>query len=147
MELIGYFRSLKEANKAVKILKNSGFHNASSDMNDHYIEENDVHINLAGTETAPSLSGLVMQSGDSDLDMSKRALAAADPAVSGMSDFDEITDINNRVIVKTNSDNLNDAKKIISDAGGTLEDPDVKIPKGLENIEFEEINADNMNLD
>lgn len=147
MELVGYFRTLKEANEAVKRLHDSGFNNASSDINDHYIEEYDAHFNLAGTETAPSLSGLVMQSGDSDLDMSKRPLAAADPAVSGMSDFDEITNINNRVIVEVNSNNLLNAKKIIEEAGGSLDDPNVKIPKGLENIKFEDINADNLNLD
>lgn len=145
MELVGYFETLKKANEAVKQLQDSGFHNASSDMNDHYIEENDAHINLAGTETAPSLSGLVMNSGDSDLDMSKRPLAAADPAVSGMSGFDEITNINNRVLVEVNENNLSNAKKIIEEIGGTIEDPDVKIPKGLENIDFDDINADTLN--
>lgn len=147
MEITGYFRNLKDANRAVEILKSAGFENAISDMNDHYIADMDVHIDLPGAENSVSLSSIIMQSGHDDADMSKKSLAAANPAVSGMSGMDEITDINNKVIVKTSQKNINKVKDIIENMGGTLDNPNERIPKGLENIDIKDINERNINLD
>lgn len=147
MRIVGYFNNLKEANEAVKALKEAGFENTFSDMNDHYIADQDVNHDLPGTENSVSLSGIIMHTGDIDMDMSKRPLAAADPAVSGMSDMEEITNINNKVVVETNFKNAKNAKSIMENMGGTLDDPNVKTPKGLENIDLEDINNDNMKLD
>lgn len=65
---------------------------------------------------------------------SNSPLAAASPMASGMGTFEEIASIDCKVVVEGNNKNIENAKHIISSMGGTTEDPNGKIPKGIENI-------------
>jgi hypothetical protein len=136
MKIEGYFRTIKEANDAVEKLKSAGFNNAYSDINDHYISDRNTQINLAGTSTSTSLSELVMKSGEEILDNSITPLSAADPMVSGMAGFEEVADINSKVVVEVTSNNIQEAKNIIENNGGILYNPNPNRPKGLENVEI-----------
>ncbi|MTI49661.1 MAG: hypothetical protein FH761_17660 [Firmicutes bacterium] len=147
MEVIGYFSNLKKANKAVKALKKVGFSEAISDMNDHYIADMDIHQDLPGTEDSVSLSNIILQDDETAIDMSKKSLAAANPAVSGMGDIDEITDYNNKVVVNISSSDREKAEKIIEDMGGTIDNPNEIIPKGLDKINIDDINKDTVSHD
>lgn len=61
-------------------------------------------------------------------------LAAASPMVSGMGRFQEVADINCKVVVEVNDRDKENAKSIIKSLGGTTDDPNAKLPKGLDNI-------------
>lgn len=131
LKIEGYFPSIKEANEAIKQLQKAGHKTSYLDLKDEYEESRNININLAGTETAPSLSNLVLGSGGTVLeDRSKAPAAAADPMVSGMANMEEITDINSKIVVELdNKSNSRDVERIIKEMGGTLENPDVKKPR------------------
>lgn len=75
------------------------------------------------TDGSESLSDLVLNSGSNDVDKRTSPLAAANPMVSGIGDFEEITDFNCSVTVKIDNDDINKAEEIIKDMGGELENP------------------------
>lgn len=56
-----------------------------------------------------------------------------------MGGFEEILDINYKVIVNTDSENEEKAKQVITKMGGDLNDPNFKMPKGLENISMDDL--------
>ena len=108
MKIEAYFSGIKNANEAVEKLKSAGFNNSVADINDHYLEYNTgLSAVLPGDENSPTLSSLVLNSGPYIEDPSKRPLNAASPMVSGMGGFEEIEDVNYRVIV-----NLDENDKI-----------------------------------
>jgi len=72
-------------------------------------------------------------------------LAAASPMVSGMGGFEEIADVNYKVIVNTEDNNAEKAKQIIKKMGGDLNDPNFKMPEGLENISLDDLISDMIN--
>jgi hypothetical protein len=130
MKVEGFFHSIKNANDTIKKLKESGFSKAYLDLNEHYIGERNVEQNVIGTENAVSLSDMVLGSGSPTLsDRGKAALAAASPMVSGFGNFDEIADINCKVIVETDDDSGDKARRIIEEMGGNLNSPNVKEPE------------------
>lgn len=130
LKIEGYFPSIKKANEAIKQLQQAGFKTSYLDLKDEYDENRNIKMNLAGTEHSSSLSDLVLGSGSTIVeDRSKASLAAANPMVSGMANMEEITDINSKIVVKVGNGNIEDAKKIIKDMGGMLDNPDVKTPK------------------
>lgn len=134
MKITGYFDSLKKADNTVKKLKNLGFSNAYVDSNDHYIEARNMRTNLAGTETAPSLSGLVLNSGDPFVEEDKAPLAAANPMVSGMAGFEEIADYSFIAVVETDEKNKDQVAKIIKSMGGELYNPNINFPEPPDDI-------------
>lgn len=129
MKIEAYFASTETANKAVEKLKASGFKDAFVDMNEHYNENRNVQTNLPGTESSVSLSGLVLESGAHGAQRDKAPLDAASPMVSGMGRFDEIADVNCKVIVETGEGDANKIRQILRDAGGDLESPNIRKPK------------------
>lgn len=130
LKIEGYFSSIKKANDTIKQLQQAGFKTSYLDLKDEYEENRNIKINLAGTEHSSSLSDLVLGSGSTIIeDRSKASLAAADPMVSGMANMEEITDINSKIVVEVDDDNVEEAHKIIKDMGGMLDDPDVKTPR------------------
>ncbi|MDP4183105.1 MAG: hypothetical protein Q8942_18705 [Bacillota bacterium] len=133
MKIEGFFAELKKANETVEKLKASGFKNAFIDMNEHYNDERNVQANLPGTETSVSLSGLVLESGTHGIDRDKAPLTAASPMVSGFGKFEEVADVNCKVIVEA-GDNADKAKQIIQEMGGSLESPNFRKPN-IENRE------------
>ncbi|MCX7921959.1 MAG: hypothetical protein N3B21_08110 [Clostridia bacterium] len=134
MKVEGFFRSIKAANEAVEKLKNTGVNKAFVDLNDHYNEERNIETNLPGTETSTSLSGLVLESDAHGIARGKSPLNAASPMVSGMGGFEEIADINCKVIVEAGEQEVNKVKQIIKEMGGELDSPNLKKPK-LQNDE------------
>ncbi len=130
MKIEGYFSNMKTANDTIKKLKESGYNNAYFDLNDHYIENRNVQTNFPGSEDGTSLSDLVLESGaTSHTDRSKSPLAAANPAVSGMGNMEEVTDINCKVVVSIDGHNVDKIKAIIRDMGGDLENPNIEGPR------------------
>jgi len=130
MKIVGFFSNIKRANEAVNKLKKEGFKNANFDINDDFRKDRNVITNLPGTEYGESLSDLVLESGSSSfLDRSKAPLAAANPSVSGMGNMEEITDVNCKVVVEVNKENMKKAKEIISSLGGEFNNPNIKEPE------------------
>lgn len=131
MKIEGFFDSIKTANEVVAKLKNEGFSGAFVDINEH---RNNAYSQsgLVGSKEISSLSSAVLVNGIGE--GTNSPLAAASPMASGMGGFEEIANINCKVVVEGSDKDIENAKNIINSMGGTTEDPNVKIPKGIENI-------------
>ncbi|WP_055665124.1 hypothetical protein [Desnuesiella massiliensis] len=131
MKIEGFFDSIKTANEVVAKLKNEGFSGAFVDINEH---RNNAYSQsgLVGSKEISSLSSAVLVNGIGE--GTNSPLAAASPMASGMGGFEEIANINCKVVVEGSDKNIENAKNIINSMGGTTEDPNGKIPKGIENI-------------
>ncbi|WP_034328477.1 hypothetical protein [Alkaliphilus transvaalensis] len=126
MKVEGFFRTLKGANDAISALKSKGIDKAFLDLKDDYMVEQNIHRNIAGTEEATSLSDLVMHSGNIVYeDVTKAPIGAANPMVSGIAGFEEITDYNFKIVAEVEEQNQHAAKHIISQMGGETEDPNI----------------------
>lgn len=134
MKIEGYFGKIKTANETVEKLKGLGFKEAFVDINDHYNEDRNVHTNVPGTATSVSLSGLVLESGAHGIERDRAPLNASSPMVSGYGRFEEVADVNCKVIVETKEGDEDKVKQIIRDMGGDLESPNFRKAK-LENEE------------
>jgi hypothetical protein len=145
MKIEGFYSSFKAANETLKVLKGDGFNNAFVDINDHYNAMN-IETNNVGTNDAPSLSELVLKSGNASVNTSIGPLAAASPMVSGMGGFEEIADVNCKVIVDVDEKDMQRVKGIMSNMGATLDNPNITIPKRLENIKLENIRFEDIDL-
>jgi len=146
MKIESYFSGIKAANEAVEALKKVGINNAVADINDHYTGSNNLGTNLPGTDSrANSLASYVLTNDDTLGDPMLGSLAAASPMVSGMGGFEEIVDINYKVIVNTDSKNEEKAKQVITKMGGDLNNPNFKMPKGLENISMDDLVSNMIN--
>jgi hypothetical protein len=140
MKIESYFSGIKAANLAVDALKKIGINDAVADLNDHYTGSNNPGTNNPGTASSSnSLSSYVLKSDDPIGDPSLGPLAAASPMVSGMGGFEEIADVNYKVIVNTDSKNAERAKQVITKMGGDLNDTNFKMPGGLENISLDDL--------
>ena len=146
MKIESYFSGIKAANEAVEALKKVGINNAVADINDHYTGNTNSGTNTPGTASSSnSLSSYVLSSDDPLGDPMLGPLAAASPMVSGMGGFEEIADVNYKVIVNTEDNNEEKAKQIIKKMGGDLNDPNFKMPKGLENISLDDLISNMIN--
>jgi hypothetical protein len=145
MKVEAYFRSFKAANETLEVLKGEGFNHAFVDINDHYNAMN-IETNNVGTNAAPSLSDLVLKSGNTAVGASVAPLTAASPMVSGMGGFEEIADVNCKVVVEVDERNLPKIKEIMSKMGADLNSPNVNIPKRLEDIKLENIRFEDIDL-
>lgn len=132
MKIEAYFSGIRNANEAVEKLKIKGFNNAVVDLNDHTVNYNSEDT-LKGI-TANSLSSVVINSGNTSDDITKRPLLAASPMASGMGSFEEITDINYKVILDIDSNDINKAKEIITSLGGDLKDPNLDVNNSIEDL-------------
>jgi hypothetical protein len=140
MKIESYFSGIKAANEAVEALKKVGINNAIADINEHYTGSSNPGTNLPTTASSSnSLASYVLTSDDPLGDPMLGPMAAASPMVSGMGGFEEIADINYKVIVNTDSKNEEKAKQVITKMGGDLNDPNFKMPKGLENISMDDL--------
>jgi len=138
MKIESYFSGIKNANIAVEKLKSEGFKNAFSDINSHD-SINNVIVKEGGVLNASSLSGIVLNSSNTLYTTDQGPLAAASPMASGMGGFEEIADVNYKVVVDTDENDGDRAKQIIQELGGDLDDPNFKVPEGLENVSIEEV--------
>jgi len=133
MKIEGYFSNIKTANETVSKLKNQGFKGAFADINDHM---NNAYSpgGFIGTKDRPSLSAAVLGGDNINGERVTSPLAAASPMVSGMGGFEEVADINCKVVVEADDKDADNIKNIIIKMGGTTDDPNARIPKGLDNI-------------
>lgn len=145
MKLEGFFSTYKDANKAVEQLKKEGI-KAYADINDHYRAHYNIQTNQPGNETAPSLSDLVLRSGDPSGMTDKSPLAAADPMVSGMGGFEEIADINCKVVADVDSKDESKAKEIIASAGGDFNSPNLNLPDRIKDMTIKNIDMNDLPL-
>lgn len=130
MKIEGFFDNIKRANDTIKQLKETGFKKAYLDLNDYYDKDRNTQINQVGNENSTSLADLVLGSGATIVrDRSKAPLMAASPMVSGMGRMNEVADIDCKVVVEAEENDMDDAKKIIKDMGGILDNPNVREPK------------------
>lgn len=117
MKVVGYFNTLKKANEAIDGLRKAGFENTYLDLKEEELRDINVTRNVAGTETATSLSELVLKSGSGGFERDKTPLTAADPMVSGMGGFDEIADFSYKVSVETSNENKIRVRNLLNGLG------------------------------
>lgn len=140
MKIEGYFSGIRAANETVEVLKKVGIKDAVADINDHYTGNDNPGRNNPGTDSSTnSLASLVLRSDEPLSDPELGPLAAANPMVSGMGGFEEVADVNYKVIVNVDNNNEEKAKQIMKKMGGNLNDPNFKMPKGLENISLDDL--------
>jgi len=134
MKIEGYFSGIKAANEAVDALKKVGIQDVVTDINEHYVGGSDSNTLEVGRNPI-NMSDLVLTDDAHDAG----PLAAASPMVSGMGGFEEIADVNYRVIANTEDNNAEKVKQIISKMGGDLRDHNFKMPQGLENVSLDDL--------
>ncbi|AGX43528.1 hypothetical protein [Clostridium saccharobutylicum] len=140
MKIESYFSGIKAANEAVEALKKVGITDAVADINDHFTGNDNPGTNSPGTSSSTnSLANLVLRNDDPVGDPSVRPAAAASPMVSGMGGFEEIADVNYKVIVNIDDNNAERVKQIIAKMGGDLRDPNFKMPKGFEDKSLDDL--------
>lgn len=147
MKIEGFFSGIKNANEAVEKLKNSGFKNSYADINEHYMANNNVETNIPGTENTPNLSDLVLRSGDANEVSDKSPLIAASPMVSGYGDFEEIMDVNYKVVAEVDENSVQKVSQIMKDLGGSLESPNQNLPDRIKDMNLRNIDTRDLNMD
>ncbi|MDF2881402.1 MAG: hypothetical protein K0R54_1959 [Clostridiaceae bacterium] len=135
MKIEAFFKGIKNANEAADKLKSQGI-KAYADINDHFQLNTDVRPKEEGFLSTTSNSDLVMNSGIPDDNTGRSPLLAASPMVSGMGGFEEIADINYKVIISTDANNKQKAEEIIKSLGGTMESPNLNIQKHVKDIDL-----------
>lgn len=135
MKLEAFFRGIKNANEVVDKLKSEGI-SAYADINDHYELNTDVRHKEAAFLSATSNSDLVLNSGTPSGNTAVSPMLAASPMVSGMGNFEEITDINYKVVVNAGPENKKKAEEIIKSLGGSLENPNLNIQNRIKDIDL-----------
>lgn len=128
MKIEGFFASMKTAKETVQKLKGMGFQ-AVSDINEHYREDRDVQTNLAGTGSGLSYSGLTLNSDGHALSGDQAPADAASPMASGYGHFEEIADVNCKVIAEVEEKDAEIVKQVLKEMGGDLEGPNFKKPR------------------
>lgn len=137
MKIEGYFSNIKTANEVAEKLKSEGFNGAFTDINEH-MNNAYTKSGVVGSRDISSMSQAIFG------DEHGSSLAAASPMASGMGGFEEIANINYKVVVEAKDGNAENAKEIIRRMGGTTEDPNGQIPKGLENIDEDDLILKNL---
>jgi hypothetical protein len=129
MKIEAYFDSIKTAKETVEKLRGEGFKGAFVDINEH---NNDVYSQrgMVGSDEVPTLSSAVLGE-----DNGNSPIAAASPMASGMAGFQEIANINCKVVVESDDRNEENVRNLIKSMGGTTKDLNTgRIPGGLDNI-------------
>jgi hypothetical protein len=139
MKLEVFFKGIKNANEAVNKLASEGI-NAYADINDHYQINTDVRKKEYSFLPTSSNSDLVINSGTASGSEDRSPLLAASPMVSGMGGFEEIEDINYKVIIDADPDSRKKAEEIIESLEGSLENPNLDIQNHIKDVDLS--NAD-----
>lgn len=133
MKVEAFFRGIKNANEAVDKLKSKGI-KAYADINDHY-EENTEEGHGGFIPTSKN-SDLVLNAGMPSGNTGSSPMAAASPMVSGMGGFEEIADINCKVVVETDANNEGKAEEMLKSLGGEMRSPNLNIQKHIRGVDF-----------
>ncbi|KOA18075.1 hypothetical protein CLHOM_35260 [Clostridium homopropionicum DSM 5847] len=137
MKIEGYFSNIKTANEVVGKLKSEGFKGAFTDINEH-MNNAYTKSGVLGSRDISSMSQAIFG------DEQGSSLAAASPMASGMGGFEEIANVNCKVVVEAKDRDTENAREIIRRMGGTTEDPNGGIPRGLENIDEDDLILKNL---
>lgn len=144
MKIEAFFSGIKNANEVVSKFKNEGI-DAYTDINDHYdldVENRSVSKNFL---TSPSNSNLVLNSASPSTGRDDRSpLSAASPMVSGMGGFEEIADVNYKVIINTDDSGKKKVEEIIKSCGGSLRSPNLNVAKHVKGIDLSKADPDFM---
>jgi hypothetical protein len=135
MKVEAYFSGIKNANEVVDKLKNLGI-NAYADLNDHYQVNTDVRTKEEGFLSSSSNSDLVLNSGTPSGSTGRSPLLAASPMVSGMGGFEEIADVNYKVVISIDSVKESSVENIIESMGGSMQNPNVEVAKHLKDVDL-----------
>jgi len=92
--ITGYFQSVYKAQKTYSQLKKLGVHKVNMDIVDRFSKNDNKISNGVFSSEDGSLSNLILRPGGGEISMELRPLYAADPTVSGMGRFSEVTDAN-----------------------------------------------------
>lgn len=146
MKVEGFFSGIKNANKAVEKLKQAGFNNSYADINEHYMVHNNMETNFPGNENTPSLSDLVLKSGDPSEFSDNAPLIAASPMVSGMGKFEEVMDVNYKVVANVSDNDKQSVSEIIRSMGGDLNSPNLNLPDRIKDLKIRNIDDGDFNM-
>ncbi|WP_294182081.1 hypothetical protein [uncultured Clostridium sp.] len=113
-----YYNGLKNANNAVEKLKNAGFPNAMVDLNDNYIDLYNTNSNL---ESDMNFSN-VINSRKFTNDSSQKMSISGSPMSGGFENLREIENTNYKVVIDSDSFNLQKLKEVIGETGGQIRD-------------------------
>ncbi|MCX7710033.1 MAG: hypothetical protein N2484_09295 [Clostridia bacterium] len=113
------FSRMIDAKKALDTIKDKGLGNGYLDAVDGFFEEYSEEINFAGTQAAPSLSGLVLRSRGNIVNIDKAPLVAANPMVSGMGTYQDLADsVKARLTLTIDDANEKEVKALLQEMGG-----------------------------
>ncbi|WP_234122481.1 hypothetical protein [Clostridium hydrogenum] len=144
MKIQAFFSGIKNSNKVVSKLKSEGI-DAYTDINDHYDINAENRSMTKNFLTSPSNSNLVLNSASPSTGRDDRSpLSAASPMVSGMGGFEEIADVNYKVIVNVDPSNKKKAEEIIKELGGEIKNPNFNVPKHVKGIDLSKADPDFM---
>ncbi|KOF58235.1 MULTISPECIES: hypothetical protein [Clostridium] len=135
MKIEAFFRGIKNANEVVDKLKQEGI-SAYTDINDHYQLDRNKEGSNGKLLSSPTNSDLVLNTGAPRGERDRSPMLAASPMVSGMGGFEEIADINCKVIVDADPKNKEKAEKIIKSLGGSMRSPNFNVPKHIKDIDL-----------
>src|SRR5690606_1995742 len=117
--IIAYFRTEKNAQKAVRELKERGFDTVWMDHFSQFPGENVVDLDNPISESPSSLASITMGAAISSRDAG--VLAAAHPDASGMAGADGMESPENVIVtVVTEEDREEEARSLLEWAGGRL---------------------------
>ncbi|MBO2532045.1 MAG: hypothetical protein CW342_04025 [Thermoactinomycetaceae bacterium] len=117
--IIAYFRTEKNAQKAVRELKERGFDTVRMDHFSQFPGENVVDLDNPISESPSSLASITMGAAISSRDAG--VLAAAHPDASGMAGADGMESPENVIVtVVTEEDREEEARSLLEWAGGRL---------------------------
>ena len=119
MKIEARFKKYPDAFNILTKLKAKGLEDAHIPADSFSLNQNG-NIDVPGSHNATSLSNLVLNSGD-DTDQTPSPLGAADPMVSGMGGFEEITEDTYSVVVNADEGNFDQIRHLIVNAGGRIE--------------------------
>ncbi|MFL0252669.1 hypothetical protein ACJDT4_19835 [Clostridium neuense] len=141
MKIEAFFKGIKNANEVVQKLKNQGI-NAYVDINDHFQLKRNTEGSNGELLSSPTNSDLVLNAGAPDGERDKSPMLAASPMVSGMGGFEEIADVNYKIIIDTDSKNKEKIEGEIKALGGSMRSPNFNVAKHVEDINLSKADPD-----
>ena len=108
MMLLCSFPSLKDANDVISTLHGAGYGEAYIEVNKADLERKEPAANIRDISSYVGLAP-------------KKVASTSSPGVTGFGSFEEIAGITCKVFVEVTESDSDEAKKIITDAGGGIE--------------------------
>ena len=111
-----YYNGIKNANDAVKKLKNAGFQNAIVDLNDNYID-----LYNANSDLEPDINfSNVINSDRFSRNSSQKVRTSGSPLLGGYGNSREIENTNYKVVINSDFFDSQKLKEILRETGGQI---------------------------